>query len=126
MRINYYDVFRLIDEMFGQLDFNPMGGEWKSQTKTSADGTTKVTTHYWSNDNSNSKTETVERLKIQLENAIEHENFELAVALRDKIKSLETNKELIEKLELELKQSIQEQNFEKSIEIRDQLKKLKS
>jgi len=126
MRKNYNDVFRLIDEMLGQFNFTPMGGEWKSQTKTSTDGTTKVTTHYWSNDNSDLKTETVERLKIQLENAIENENFELAVALRDKLKSLETNKELIEKLELELKQSIQEQNFEKSIEIRDRLKKLKS
>jgi protein-arginine kinase activator protein McsA len=126
MRRNYNDVFRMIDEMFGQFDFNPMGGEWKSQTKTSADGTTKVTTHYWSNDNSGLKTNDVEMLKAQLENAIENEDFELAVALRDKIKSLETNKESIEKLELELKQSIQEQNFERSIEIRDQLRKLKS
>ena len=126
MRRNYNDVFRMIDEMFGQFDFNPMGGEWKTQTKTSADGTTKVTTHYWSNDKSGLKTNDVEMLKAQLENAIENEDFELAVALRDKIKSLETNKESIEKLELELKQSIQDQNFERSIEIRDQLRKLKS
>jgi protein-arginine kinase activator protein McsA len=123
MRKNYNDVFRLIDEMFGQFDFKPTGGEWKTQTKTSADGTTKITTHYW--DKSNSKTDNVERLKTQLTYAIENEDFELAVSLRDKIKSLETNQELIKKLELELKQSIQEQNFERSIEIRDQLKKLK-
>jgi protein-arginine kinase activator protein McsA len=109
--------------MFGQFDFNPMGGEWKSKTRTSADGTTKVTTHYWSNSGSN--TNDVEMLKSQLENAIENEDFELAVNLRDKIKNLETNQELITKLEQELKQSIQEQNFERSIEIRDQLKKLK-
>jgi protein-arginine kinase activator protein McsA len=125
MKRNYNDVFRLIDEMFGQFDFNPMGGEWKTQTKTSSDGTSKITTHYWSNDKSDSKTENVEKLKAQLEYAIENEDFELAVALRDKIKGLETNRELITKLELELKQSIQEQNFERSIEIRDQLKKLK-
>jgi protein-arginine kinase activator protein McsA len=123
MKRNYNDVFRLIDEMFGQFDFNPMGGEWKSKTRTSADGTTKVTTHYWSN--SGSDTNDVEMLKSQLENAIENEDFELAVNLRDKIKSLETNQELITKLEQELKQSIQEQNFERSIEIRDQLRKLK-
>ena len=123
MRRNYNDVFRLIDEMFGQFDFNPMGGEWKSKTRTSADGTTKVTTHYWSNSGSN--TNDVEMLKSQLENAIENEDFELAVNLRDKIKSFETNQELITKLEQELKQSIQEQNFERSIEIRDQLRKLK-
>jgi len=123
MKRNYNDVFRLIDEMFGQFDFNPMGGEWKSKTRTSADGTTKVTTHYWSN--SGSDTNDVEMLKSQLENAIENEDFELAVNLRDKIKSLETNQELITKLEQELKQSIQEQNFERSIEIRNQLRKLK-
>ena len=125
MKRNYNDVFRFIDEMFGQFDFNPTGGEWKTQTKTSSDGTSKITTHYWSNDKSDSKTENVEKLKSQLEYAIENEDFELAVALRDKIKSLETNQELITKLELELKQSIQEQNFERSIEIRDQLRKLK-
>jgi protein-arginine kinase activator protein McsA len=125
MKRNYNDVFRFIDEMFGQFDFNPTGGEWKTQTKTSPDGTSKITTHYWSNDKSDSKTENVEKLKAQLEYAIENEDFELAVALRDKIKSLETNRELITKLELELKQSIQEQNFERSIEIRDQLRKLK-
>jgi protein-arginine kinase activator protein McsA len=125
MKRNYNDVFRMIDEMFGQFDFRPMmGGEWKTQTKTSEDGTTKVTTHYWSNSGSN--TNDVEMLKAQLENAIENEDFELAVSLRDKIKNIETNKGTIEKLELELKQSIQEQNFEKSIEIRDRLKKLKS
>lgn len=123
MRKNYNDVFRMIDKMFGQFGFSPMGGEWKTQTKTSADGTTKVTTHYWSNSSSN--TDDVEMLKAQLENAIENEDFELAVALRDKIKGLKTNQELITKLELQLKQSIQEQNFERSIEIRDQLKKLK-
>ena len=123
MKRNYNDVFRLIDEMFGQFDFHPMGGEWKSKTRTSADGTTKVTTHYWSNSGSN--TNDVEMLKSQLENAIENEDFELAVNLRDKIKSFETNQELITKLEQELKQSIQEQNFERSIEIRDQLRKLK-
>jgi len=125
MKRNYNDVFRLIDEMFGQFDFHPMGGEWKTQTKTSSDGTSKITTHYWSNDKSDLKTENVEKLKSQLEYAIKNEDFELAVALRDKIKGLETNQELITKLELELKQSIQEQNFEKSIELRDQLRKLK-
>jgi protein-arginine kinase activator protein McsA len=64
-------------------------------------------------------------LKQQLETAIENEDFELAVKLRDQIKSLEVNQKEIQKLEMELKKSIEEQNFEKSIEIRDQLKKLK-
>ena len=67
-----------------------------------------------------------EYLNIKLERAIEMEDFEEAVKLRDQIKNLGTNKEMIENLELELKESIKEKNFEKSIEIRDQLRKLKS
>ena len=122
-RRNYNDMFRLFDELFEQIN---VPGEWKSQTRTSPDGTTKVTTHFWSNESSEPKLNgNVDKLKAQLENAIENEDFELAVALRDKIKNLENNQGTIEKLEQELKQSIQEQNFERSIEIRDQLKKLK-
>ena len=67
-----------------------------------------------------------EYLNIKLERAIEMEDFEEAVKLRDQIKNLGINKGMIENLELELKESIKEQNFEKSIEIRDQLRKLKS
>lgn len=123
-RKNYNDVFRLFDEMFEQFNLN--NGGWKTQTRMSEDGLTKVTTHYWSNDSTNPKSNGgVESLKTQLEYVIENEDFELAVKLRDQIKSLESNQEEIDKLELELKKSIKEQNFEKSIEIRDQLKKLK-
>ena len=60
-----------------------------------------------------------------MEIAIENEDFEMAVELRDKIKKLETNQKQIEELEEELKQSIKDQNFEKSIELRDKLKELK-
>lgn len=123
-RRNYNDMFRLFDEMFEQFNLN--NGGWKTQTRMSEDGTTKITTHYWSNDTSSPKSNGgVESLKAQLEDAIEKEDFETAVKLRDQIKSFESNQEEIDKLELELKKSIKEQNFEKSIEIRDQLKKLK-
>jgi protein-arginine kinase activator protein McsA len=64
-------------------------------------------------------------LKSQLNVAIENEDFESAVKLRDQIKNFESNQEVIDKLELELKNSIKEQNFEKSIELRDELKKLR-
>ena len=67
-----------------------------------------------------------EYLKTKLQRAIETEDFESAVKLRDQIKNLASNQEEIEKIELELKKAIKEQNFESAIELRDQLKKLKS
>lgn len=120
-RRSYNDLFRLFDEMMEQ--FNSTNGEWKTQTKVSDDGTYRITSYYYGN-SSDEKSET-RSLHKQLEDAIENEDFEKAVELRDKIKKMESNQKEIEKLELELKQSIKEQNFERSIEIRDQLKKLK-
>ena len=114
------NIFRAFDEMFTQL--TPSNGEWKTQTKVSDDGTMKITTYYYDNDKTNP---TSKNLKQQLEIAIENEDFEKAVELRDQIKKLDTNQKEVDKLEEELKKSIEEQNFEKSIEIRDQLKKLK-
>jgi len=119
-RRSYNDIFRAFDEMFTQL--TPSNGEWKTKTKVSDDGTMKITTYYYDNDKTNP---TSKNLKQQLEIAIENEDFEKAVELRDQIKKLETNQKEIDNLENELRKSIEEQNFEKSIEIRDQLKKLK-
>ena len=118
---NYNDIFRAFDEMFAQFDLTQ--GEWKSKTRVSDDGAMKVTTYY-RGDSSKSE-EGIDRLKYQLNMAIENEDFETAVKLRDQIKNFESNQKDIDKLELELKKSIEEQDFEKSIDIRDQLKKLK-
>jgi protein-arginine kinase activator protein McsA len=118
---NYNDIFRAFDEMFSQFDLTQ--NEWKSKSRVSDDGTIKVTTYY-RGDSSKSE-EGIDRLKYQLNMAIENEDFETAVKLRDQIKNFESNQETIDKLELELKKSIEEQNFEKSIELRDQLKNLK-
>ena len=120
-RRNYNDIFRAFDEMFSHFDLNQ--GEWKSQSKVSDDGTIKVTTYYRGGDSS--KSTGLESLKSQLERAIENEDFESAVKLRDQIKNFEKNQKSIEKLELELKKSIENQEFEKSIELRDQIKNLK-
>ena len=119
-RRSYNDIFRAFDEMFTQL--TPSNGEWKTQSKISDDGTMKITTYYYDNAKTNP---TSKNLKQQLEIAIENEDFEKAVELRDQIKKLDTNQKEVDKLENELRKSIEEQNFEKSIEIRDQLKKLK-
>jgi protein-arginine kinase activator protein McsA len=111
-------------------DFNKQ--DWTTNTFESPDGNYKYTRHVKvfdlsDLDNYNSKEmDKEEYLNIKLNRAIEMEDFELAVKLRDQIKNLGTNKEMIEHLELELKKSIKEQNFEKSIEIRDELRKLKS
>jgi protein-arginine kinase activator protein McsA len=118
-RINYNDIFRAFDEMFSQFD--SLKGGWKTQSRVSDDGTIKVTTYYRGEDSPTG----IEGLKSQLNVAIENEDFESAVKLRDQIKNFESNQEVINKLELELKNSIKEQNFEKSIEIRDQIKNLK-
>lgn len=120
-RRSYNDLFRLFDEMMEQ--FNSTNGEWKTQTKVSDDGTYRITSYYYGSSSDN-KSET-RSLHKQLEDAIENEDFEKAVELRDQIKKMESNQKEIEKLELELKQSIKDQNFERSIQIRDQLKKLK-
>lgn len=105
--------------------------DWDKKTYESPDGSYKFTSYVKVFDSSNmsqndKEMSKEEYLKAKLERAIETEDFESAVKLRDQLKNLESNQEEIEKLELELKKSIKEQNFEKSIEIRDQLKKLKS
>ena len=118
---NFNDILRAFDDMFAQFDSRL--GEWKSQTKLSEDGTVKVTTYYRGTEPKSPKA--TNGLKRQLELAIENEDFEKAVEIRDQIKKMELNQETITKLEEELKQSIKEHNFERSIEIRDELKKLK-
>ena len=125
---NIDDLMARYDKMME--DFNKQ--DWETNTFESPDGNYKYTRYVKVFDLSdldkyNSKEmDKEEYLKIKLNRAIEMEDFEEAVKLRDQIKNLGTNQEEIEKLELELKKSIEEQNFEKSIEIRDHLRKLKS
>ena len=111
-------------------DFNKQ--DWTTNTFESPDGDYKYTRYVkvfdlsdLDNDNPKEMSKD-EYLNIKLERAIEMEDFEEAIKLREQIKNLATNQEEIKKLELELKESIKEQNFERSIEIRDQLRKLKS
>jgi len=120
-RKNFNDILREFDSMFSQFDSQL--GEWKSETRVSEDGTIKVTSFYRSSEPKTSKGSN--GLKRQLELAIENEDFEKAVEIRDQIRKIETNQETITKLEEELKQTISDHNFERSIEIRDELKKLK-
>ena len=120
-RKNFNDILRMFDDMSSQFDSQL--GEWKSETRVSEDGTIKVTSFYRSSEPKTSKGSN--GLKRQLELAIENEDFEKAVEIRDQIRKMETNQETVIKLEEELKQTISDHNFERSIEIRDELKKLK-
>ncbi len=58
--------------------------------------------------------------------AVEKEDFQLAIYIRDRIKKLEENSGKIEDLENEMKEAIEKQDFERAIEIRNELNKLKS
>ena len=139
-RKNLNDLFREFDSMFGGFDsmfgVTPNNGktesgtdefgDWTKETYKSPDGGVLITSfvrtggNYKPNQSSGTTS-----LKKKLQIAIEEENFEEAVKLRDEIKNLETNQETITKLEEELKQTISDHNFERSIEIRDELTKLK-
>lgn len=121
-RKNFNDILRMFDDMSSQFD-SPQLGQWKTETRVSDDGTIRVTSFYRSSEPKTTKESN--GLKRQLELAIENEDFEKAVEIRDQIKKMETNQETITKLEEELKQTINDHNFERSIEIRDELKKLK-
>ncbi len=137
-RKNFNDLFGDFDAMFSQFEsmFGGMpinsesesgtdeNGDWTKESYTSPDGKIFIT-NFVRNGSSN-KSSGINSLKRKLQMAIEEENFEEAVKLRDEIKNYESNQDSINKLEMELKKSIEEQDFEKSIEIRDQLKKLKS
>ena len=65
-------------------------------------------------------------LEQELKQAVESENFERAIEIRDELKKLELNKEKIQNLEIELKEAIQKQDFERCIILRDELNKLKT
>lgn len=103
-------------------------GDWIRTTYTSPSGFryTMTTTYYNGGPQSSNKPKNeLSLLKRQLEKAVEEQDFEKAVELRDKIKNFETNKQEIEKLETDLKTAVDSQDFETAIKIRDEIKKLK-
>ena len=138
-RKNFNDIFGDFDAMFSQFESMLGGmpnnsetesgtdelGDWTKQTYSSPGGHILITNFVRTGNNPN-KGSSINVLKSKLQKAIDEENFEDAVKIRDEIKNYEKNQDSIHKLEMELKKSIEEQNFEKSIEIRDQLRKLRS
>ena len=139
-RKNFNDFMRDFDSMFDSMDsmfgFQPRiifgktetesgsdeNGAWTKQTFTSEDGSTTITNFVRTNNfETKNKTQSLQSL---LEKAVEEQNYEEAVKLRDEIKKMEKNKGKIESLKNELNKNVKEQNYEKAIEIRDEIKKL--
>jgi protein-arginine kinase activator protein McsA len=114
----FSDFEKMFNEMFN--GFNPDG--FKRKTYTSKDGLLRFT--YITNVPDGNTRSDLQLLKDELEDAIEKQDFELAVELRDKIKTLELNADKIKKLNDELSNCIKTQNFERAIELRDEIKSL--
>lgn len=116
------------DLIFGKINTESGSdetGNWTKQSFVSEDGSFSITSVVKTNSDFIKKDGTkMESLKAKLEKAVEKQDFEEAVRLRDEIKKFEKNKSKIESLKSELEKSIKNQEFEKSIELRDKLKEL--
>jgi excinuclease UvrABC helicase subunit UvrB len=122
--LNFRDFDKIFNEMFSErMNFGSSffdDSNWNKKTYKSKDGSFSITYMV-----PKSEDDELGNLKEKLNLAIEDQNFEEAVELRDKIKSLEVNKKKISELQAKLDESIKNQDFEKSIEYRDQIKSLK-
>lgn len=119
------EILRRIFENPDNLDFEQLEKlfEKRMLSKPSFDNI-KLNFVYVSDSTLNDVTEN--DLEQELKQAVESENFERAIEIRDELKKLELNKEKIQNLEIELKESIQKQDFERCIILRDELNKLKT
>lgn len=142
-RFNFNDLFSEFDSLFDGFNSysSPMmvrgkknvesgddeNGTWTKETFTSDDGSYQITSIYRYNTELPTKgSDEVSELKIQLENAIDKQDYETAAEIRDQIKSIESNQEKINELQSQLDDVVTKQEFEKAIKLRDKLKKIKS
>lgn len=142
-RKNPFDILNQFDSMFENFDsmrspFNPIivgevktesgsdeNGNWTKHSFESEDGSMSVTSFIRTGKPSSKKeNDKLSSLKSKLELAVENQNFEDAVKLRDEIKKYEKNKDKLDSLKSELEKSIKEQDYEKAIELRDKIKSL--
>ena len=115
---------RIINEIFNNDPFFNGLNNWEKRNYKSDDG--KISFTYITNKRGDlEKPDELTILKERLEMAVDEQNFEEAVELRDKIKNLETNIEKIGTLQKELDKCVKVQNFERAIEIRNQINSLK-
>ena len=115
---------------------NDDGTKWYKSTFTSHDGSystssyvtsTKFDNSWYSNSTNDVKTTSeLSQLKTALNKAVDTQNFEEAVKLRDLIQNYEKDSEKINELKYKLNYAIENQKFEDAIELRDSIKKLES
>ena len=108
-----------------------VNGEWTKSTYTSEDGKTKIVTMTRGFDGpgknkSVTKSNDLKFLERELQRAVDDQNFELAVELRDRIAKVKNSVEEIKDLETKLEDAISKQNFELCIELRNKINELKS
>ena len=120
---NWNEFDKMFDEMFSMIRSGFFDNKWNKKTYKSPDGRYSFT--YMTKGFDNKSTDELDEMKHKLELAVEEQDFEKAVELRDKIKSLEKNKEKISELEKKLSECVEKQEYEKAIEYRDKIKALK-
>jgi len=121
------DFFKEINPQTGKEQVqkgNDENGEWERRTYVSDTGLFSYSFLTRKSDNSKSIDE-ISKLKYELNESVEKQDFEKAVELRDKINKLEKNKDELSKLNQELNECIKKQDFEKAIKLRDKIRSLK-
>jgi excinuclease UvrABC helicase subunit UvrB len=132
-KLNIDEILAKYQNLMKEINNKLSNNDWTKESFESPDGSYRYTSFvkvvdlsdFYNQDVDDKKMSKEEYLTYKLQQAVENEDFEEAIKLRDQISNLKTNQEEIEKLELDLKEAIKSQDFEKAIKLRDELKKLK-
>lgn len=132
-KFNIDEILAKYQNLMKEINNKLSNNDWTKETFESPDGSYRYTSFvkvvdlsdFYNQDIDDKKMSKEEYLTYKLQQAVENEDFEEAIKLRDQISNLKSNQEEIEKLELDLKEAIKSQDFEKAIKLRDELKKLK-
>jgi excinuclease UvrABC helicase subunit UvrB len=132
-KFNIDEILAKYQNLMKEINNKLSNNDWTKETFESPDGSYRYTSFvkvvdlsdFYNQDVDDKKMSKEEYLTYKLQQAVENEDFEEAIKLRDQISNLKSNQEEIEKLELDLKEAIKLQDFEKAIKLRDELKKLK-
>jgi excinuclease UvrABC helicase subunit UvrB len=132
-KLNIDEILAKYQNLMKEINNKLSNNDWTKESFESPDGTYKYTSFvkvidlsdFYNQDVDDKKMSKEEYLTYKLQQAVENEDFEEAIKLRDQISNLKSNQEEIEKLELDLKEAIKLQDFENAIKLRDELKKLK-